>query len=108
MPTNIQLINEKARAVYDTDGAPPLLQQCCQLYRITFREFASIFGISRGHAENLLKHRTFPSMELGIAIARYFECTVEDMFGWRIDDDGKRCPLIVVDPKTGVARRLSS
>jgi hypothetical protein len=44
---------------------------------------------------------------LDLAITRYFGCTIEELFGWRVDDDGKRRPLLAVDPKTGQARRLS-
>lgn len=83
------------------------MQQICQMYRLTIREFASIFDISKGHAEDIIKHRKFPALDLGVVIARYFECSVEDLFGWRVDDDGKRRPLLVVEPKTGVAYRLS-
>jgi DNA-binding XRE family transcriptional regulator len=99
----LQIVNEKCRAVYEVEGKPPLLQQITQLYRITIREFAGIFGISKAHAENIIKHRVFPSLELSLAISRYFECQVEELFGWRVDDDGKRRPLIVVDPRTNRA-----
>lgn len=102
-----QIVNEKCRVLYDAPGSPPLLQQICQMYRITIREFAAIFGISKAHAENIIKHRKLPALDLAISICRYFECNVEELFGWRIDDDGKRRPLLVVDPKTGQAYRLS-
>lgn len=106
--TNIQLVNEKARALYKQEGVPPLLQQLCTIHRITFREFAKIFGISLGHAENIIKHRTFPGLELALAITRYFECTVEELFGWRVDDDGKRRPLLYLDLKTGEVERCGT
>ena len=32
--------------------------------------------------------------------------TVEELFGWRVDDTGERRPLLVIDPLTGQARRL--
>ena len=105
--TERQVVSEKCRALYETPGSPPLLQQICALYTITIREFASIFEISKAHAEAIMKHRKFPALELAIQICRYFECTVEELFGWRVDDDGKRRPLLVVDPKTGKAYRLS-
>lgn len=84
------------------------MQQCCQIHQLSYREFAKIFDISVGHAENIIKHRTYPSLEQAIAIARYFECMVEDMFGWRFDDHGKRSPLIVIDTKTGEAHRVKT
>ena len=31
---------------------------------------------------------------------------VEELFGWRIDDDGARRPLLVIDPSTGQVRKL--
>ena len=104
--TNIQVTVEKCRALYEVEGSPKLLQQITTCYRITIREFASIFGISKAHAEDIIKHRKFPALDLAVRISRYFECTVEDLFAWRVDDDGKRRPLLIVDPKTGVAVRL--
>lgn len=83
------------------------MQQITQIYRLTIRDFASIFGISKAHAEDIIKHRKFPALDLAIRMCRYFECTVEELFAWRVDDDGKRRPLLTVDPKTGVAYRLS-
>ena len=104
--SNIQVTVEKCRALYEVEGSPKLLQQITTCYRITIREFASIFGISKAHAEDIIKHRKFPALDLAVRISRYFECTVEDLFAWRVDDDGKRRPLLIVDPKTGVAVRL--
>jgi DNA-binding XRE family transcriptional regulator len=105
--TNVQIVSEKCRALYEIPGSPPLLQQVIQVYRITIREFAATFGISKFHAEDIIKQRKFPSTELAIRICRYFECSVEELFGWRVDDDGKRRPLLRVDPKTNTAYRLS-
>jgi DNA-binding XRE family transcriptional regulator len=105
--SNLQVVIEKQRVVYENPDIPPLLQQICQMYRITFREFAAIFEISTAHAEAIIKHRKFPALPLAISICRYFECTVEELFGWRVDDDGKRRPLLIVDPKTKQAYRLS-
>lgn len=104
--TEIQIVNEKCRAEYVREGIPPLLQQFTQVHRITIREFASIFGISKAYAEDIIKHRKFPTLDIAVRIARYFGCTVEELFGWRVDDDGKRRPLLKLDPKTGVAYRL--
>jgi DNA-binding XRE family transcriptional regulator len=105
--TELQVVIEKQRAIYDVQGIPPFLQQVCQMYRITIREFASIFGISKAHSENIIKQRKFPDLPLALSITRYFGCTVEELFGWRIDDDGKRRPLLIEDPRTGQAYRLS-
>ena len=107
MKTELQVVIEKQRAIYDVQGIPPFLQQVCQMYRITIREFASIFGISKAHSENIIKQRKFPDLPLALSITRYFGCTVEELFGWRIDDDGKRRPLLIEDPRTGQAYRLS-
>jgi DNA-binding XRE family transcriptional regulator len=105
--SEIQVVSEKARALYGIAGSPVLLQQITQVYRITIREFASIFNISKAHAEDIIKHRKLPSLPLAVEICRYFEVTVEELFAWRVDDDGKRRPLIAEDPKTGMAYRLS-
>lgn len=107
MKTALQVVIEKQREIYQRDGLPPFLQQVCQMYRITIREFASIFGISKAHAEQIIKQRKFPALDLALRIARYFDCTVEELFGWRIDDDGKRRPLIIENPRTGQTYRLS-
>ena len=106
MKTNVQVTSEKCRAIYEVEGVPPLLQQISQLHRLTIREFAAIFGISKDYSEKIIKHRVFPTLELAFRISRYFEVTVEELFGWRVDDDGKRRPLLTVDPKTGKAFRL--
>ena len=107
MKTNIQTCNERARAVYEASGQPPFLQQLCQVHNVSLREFASIFGISKSHAGDVVAHKVYPSLELAVRIARYFECTVEELFGWRIDDDGARRPLLIEDPKTHKVRVLS-
>ncbi len=106
MKTNLQIIIEKNRALYEVEGAPPLLQQIVKLHTLTIREFADIFDISKDYAEKLMKHRVFPTVPLAFDIARYFEVTVEDLWGWRVDDHGKRRPLLIEDPKTGKAFRL--
>lgn len=99
MSSNVQQANEKQRAVYDLCPLP-LLSQLASLHRISVRDFAAIFGISKSHAEELLNHKKLPSLELAIRIARYWEVTVDDLFGWRVDDDGARRPLVIeVDGK---------
>lgn len=105
--TNLQLANEKARACYEGEGVDPLLKQICQAHGLTLREFARIFGISKSHAQDLWHHRAFPSLEAAVKISRYFEVTVEELFGWRINDDGDRRPLLVQDPRTSQVVRLN-
>ena len=106
--SNIQVCNEKGRAVYEAQGQPPLLSQIAKVHGVTIREFASIFGISNSFAADVLNHKAFPSLELAVRISRYWEVTVEELFGWRIDDDGKRRPLLIVDPVTNKARKLTA
>ena len=104
--SNIQICSERARAIYEGSGQP-LLQRIAEAHSISVRDFASIFGIGKSHAADLLGHRVFPSLELALKISRYWECTVEELFGWRVDDDGARRPLVVIDPSTGKARKLT-
>lgn len=73
----------------------PLLAQLAEIHDISVRDFASIFGISKSYAEEILNHKKFPSLELAVRIARYYECSTDEIFGWRIDDDGVRRPLVV-------------
>lgn len=99
MPTNLQITIERQRAVYES-LAKPLLYQMAMLHRLSIREFAAIFQISKGHAEAVLKHQVAPNLELAFRIARYFEVRVDDLFGWMFDDVGVRRPLLVeVDGK---------
>lgn len=93
--TRIQVCSEKARAVYANDLGTPLLQQLCMLHNVSIREFAEIFGISKSHAEDVIKERIFPPLQAAIAISRYFEVDVEFLFGWRVDDNGTRRPLLI-------------
>lgn len=104
--TALQICNEKARAVYENDLKIPLLQQICMIYNLSTREFASIFDISPDHAHRIMTHKVFPSMEVGIRIARYFEVEVEFLFGWRVDDFGSRRPLLIEDPESRKLYRL--
>lgn len=106
MPTGVQIRIDRERAVYET-LAKPLLYQLWYLHKLSIRDFAEIFGVSKNHAENLLKHKTAPSLELAFRIARYFSVTVDELFGWRFDDTGDRSPLIL-EGKGKKVIRLSS
>lgn len=101
--TSLQQHNERLRDRYKTYPMP-LLAYLVKIHGISVRDFAGIMEISKNHAEAVLKHRVFPSLELAIRIARYFELTVEDIFGWRLDDFGERRPLLVEIPGKGWAR----
>lgn len=105
MPTNLQSMIERQRAIYET-LAKPLLSQLASLHRLTIRDFAAVFGISRNHAEAILKHRVVPSLELAFRIARYYEVHVDELFGWMFDDTGERRPLIV--ESKGIIGQLKS
>ena len=83
------------------------MKQICQVHGLTIREFARIFEMSKSHAEDIWSHKRFPSLVEAVKIARYFEVAVEELFGWRIDDEGERRPLLVQDPKTGKVVRLN-
>ena len=107
MKSNKQIALEKQRAAYDT-LAIPLIAQLCRMHRVTVRDFASIFGISKSHAEEIMNHKKLPSLELAIRIARYWECSTDDLFGWRVDDDGARRPLLIALKGTHRLARLSS
>jgi transcriptional regulator with XRE-family HTH domain len=100
---NVQIINEKSRALYDKLPRP-LLSQLAEIHRISVRDFASIFQISKSHAEEVLNHKTMPSLELGIRIARYFDVTTDELLAWRVDDDGSRRPLVIAIPGGGTVR----
>lgn len=97
MRSNLQVSIEKQRAVYN-HLRRTLLAQLLRTHNLTIREFAEICGISKSYAQQIVNHEKFPSLELGIKISRYFECTVEELFGWRVDDSGERRPLIVELP----------
>lgn len=103
MSTGLQLAVEQTRAVYDTMPRP-LLSQLCKLHRLSVRDFANIFGISKSHAEEIINHKKLPALDLAIRIARYWELTTDDLFGWRVDDDGSRRPLLIALPKGGTLR----
>ena len=105
MPTNLQRTIEKQRAIYET-LATPLLYQLARMHGLTIREFAEVFEISKNHAEAVLKHRTAPSLELAFQIARYFDLTVDELFGWMVDDTGNRRPLVL--EVQGVVYRVKS
>jgi transcriptional regulator with XRE-family HTH domain len=94
--TNLQIGIERQRAVYDMPR--PLLAQLAEIHDISVRDFAKIFGISKSYAEEILNHKKLPSLELGIRIARYYELSTDELFSWRVDDDGARRPLVVRFP----------
>lgn len=94
MTTAFRKSIENQRSVYDS-LAEPLLYQLAKVHKLSIREFAEIFGVSVNHAEAVLKHRIFPSLELAVRIARYYGVTVDELFGWRFDDNGERSPLIL-------------
>lgn len=99
MKSNLQIGIEKQRAVY-AQLRKPLLLQIASLYQLSYRDIAEIFGISRSHAENILLHRKMPSLELAIRLARYFEVSTDELFGWQFDDEGIRRPLLIELPGT--------
>lgn len=105
MRTNLQVGLEKQRAVYSWLKRP-LLAQICQLHGLTIRDISTIFSISTGHAANILNHKALPDLPLAFRLARYFETDVESLFGWLVDDDGSRRPLVIEVP--GGVIRLSS
>jgi transcriptional regulator with XRE-family HTH domain len=95
--TNLQATIEQRREVYD-HLKKPLLAQLCECHNLTVREVAAIFGISKSYAAELLNHEKLPGLEVAVRFARYFECSVEELFAWRIDDTGERRPLIIELP----------
>jgi plasmid maintenance system antidote protein VapI len=105
--TNVQSIIENQRSFYENLGRP-LLQYVLEVYGLSIRDFAGIFSISLSHAEDIVKHRVFPSLELAIRIARYWECSTDDLFAWRVDDDGGRYPLLISLPGREGSIRLST
>jgi hypothetical protein len=48
-----------------------------------------------------------PSLELAVRIGRYFEVNTDDLFAWRVADDGARRPLLIELPGTRKLLRLS-
>jgi putative transcriptional regulator len=94
MPTNLQAVIEKQRAIYETLGSP-LLYQLARIHGLGIREFARVFQISKNTADAILNHRRYPSLELAFRIARYFDLKVDELFGWMVDDNGQRRPLVL-------------
>ena len=105
-PSNIQQCREGARAWYEKRGTLPLLSHIAAAHSLTVREFGTIFGIKKSYACEILNERCFPPLELALKIACYFEVTVEELFGWRLEDTGERRPLLVIDPVTGQVVKL--
>jgi plasmid maintenance system antidote protein VapI len=105
--TGLQQAIERQRTEYERLGKP-LLQYLVELHGLSVRKFAEVFGISKGHAEDLMKHKVFPTLTLAVRIARYFETNVDDLFAWRLNDTGDRRPLVVVIPGTEGVVRIKS
>lgn len=94
MQTNIQRWIKQERAAYST-LRKPLLAQLAQLHGISVRDFAAIFKVSKSNAQEILAHRKDPPLGLAFQVARYFEVTVDELFGWKYDDAGDRRPLVI-------------
>lgn len=71
-------------------------------FGVTVRQFAEVFGISNDYAHKILTHKSFPSLELAVRIARYWGCGVDELFGWRVDDTGDRSPVKAEVPGVGM------
>lgn len=84
------------------------MSQLAKIHGLTVRDFARIFGMSKSHAEDVLAMRCFPRAEMCIQIARYFEVSTDDIFGWMIDDAGERRPLVIELYGTGKVLRLKA
>lgn len=82
----------------------PLLAQLAQLHGLTVRDFARIFDMSKSYANDILNMYVCPPLERSLMIARYFEVTVEELWGWNIDDTGERRPLVIELPGNRVVR----
>ena len=107
MSSRLQIGIEQQRAVYG-ELRKTLLQQLADLHQLSIREFAAIFGISKSHAQDILSHEKMPSLELAIRISRYWEVSTDELFGWRVDDDGERRPLLIPVSGTDQVVRLKS
>lgn len=98
MRTALQRGLEQQRAVYSW-LSKPLLSQLCELHGLTVRDMASIFNCSRSHIAEVIGHKKFPDLALALKLSRYFEVTVEDLWGWMMNDSGERRPLVIETPK---------
>ena len=106
MHSNLQVGIDQQREVYGHLRFP-LLQQLCRIHSLSVRDVATIFGIGKSHAQEIITHQKAPSLELAFRLARYFEVTVDELFGWRFDDSGERRPL-VIELSNKVLVRLSA
>lgn len=104
--TNLQITIERQQALY-LPLYPSLLAQLAKIHKISVREFASIFGTGKSLAADVLNMKKFPDMVLALRIARYFEVTVDELWGWLVNDSGARRPL-VVEMGNGRVMRLMS
>jgi transcriptional regulator with XRE-family HTH domain len=103
MRTNVQIGIEKQRAFIEMLTKPPLTQ-ICEIHGLSVRDMASIFGISKSYAWEVMRCRKDPDLKLAFRLARYFEVTVDDLFGWMYDDTGERRPLVIEGPDKKVIR----
>lgn len=52
---------------------------------VSQQQLADAMGVTRQTIYAIEKNKYSPSLELGLKLARYFECTVEDLFGLEED-----------------------
>jgi DNA-binding XRE family transcriptional regulator len=107
MSTALQIGIEKQRAVY-AELRRPVLSQLMEMHRVTIREFAEMMGISPSYCEEIVNEKKFPKLVVALRMCRYWEVTVEELFGWWLDDDGQRRPFVIELPKTGQVIRLNA
>ena len=107
MRSSLQVAIEQQREINKTLKLP-LLAQIAKIYNLSVRDIAEIVGISKSHAADVLNHQAMPSLDVALKVARYLEVTVEDLWGWQVDDDGARRPLVVEIQKTKVLMRLQT
>ena len=97
MRNNLQTAIEQQREVYQ-HLALPMLAQLCEIHNLSVRDIAGIFNISKSLAAEVIHYRKMPSLELAVRLARYFECSTDDLWAWMFDDDGNRRPLMIEMP----------
>ena len=73
---------------WDEPGLDPL-QRMVRFNKMSVREFASQFGVSYNSAALILAGQ-YPKLPVTIAIARYFQVTVEDIWGHELDSSARR------------------
>jgi transcriptional regulator with XRE-family HTH domain len=103
--SNLQINTERQRALY-LYLEPPLIAQLAKVHGLTVRDFAAIFGMGKSLAAQILNMTKYPDMVLALRIARYFEVTVDELWGWLVNDLGARRPLVIELPGTKRLLRL--